>query len=166
MLSGRDFTIDDIVHHVIEKTFSGERQWDPTKVELLPWLKNQVKSVMDAWIKRKSGKYEISFESEQQEEDKTNLRKMVTINNYVDSGSPQPEKIIEEKEIEDLQSEKISRAFQAISGDKELEELFDAITETGDTKPTILAEYLKVEVEEVNNRKKRFQRRLSKINQE
>ena len=39
-------TVEDIVHEVIEKTMNGTRQWDPDKGELLPWLRDQVKSVM------------------------------------------------------------------------------------------------------------------------
>ncbi|MBM3181708.1 MAG: hypothetical protein FJZ86_15365 [Chloroflexi bacterium] len=166
MLAGRDFTVDDIVQHVIEKTFSGERNWDPTKVLLFPWLKNQVKSVMDAWIKRESGKNEISFGDDENEDNEINHASAIKIEDTIDVNSPQPEMALKEKEIIILQSEVISRVFQAISGDKELEELFDAITETGGTKPIILADYLKIEIGEINNRKKRFQRRLSKIDPE
>ncbi len=163
MLPGRDFTVDDIVQHVIEKTFNGERNWDPAQRQLLPWLKYQVKSVMDAWIKRESGKYEISFGDDEINKGRVSVTK---IEDTADVNSPQPETALKEKEITILQSEVSNRVFQAISGDRELEELFDAITETGDTKPIILAGYLKVEIGEINNRKKRFQRRLSKIDPE
>lgn len=168
MLAGRDFTIDDIIQHVIEKTFNGERNWDPAQRQLLPWLKYQVKSVMNAWINRESGKYEISFGDDENEDDEINKSRAsaIKIEDTADVNSPQPEIALKEKETTTLQSEVINRVFQAISGDTELEELFDAITETGDTKPIILADYLKVEIGEINNRKKRFQRRLSKIDLE
>lgn len=159
MLPGRDFTVDDIVQHVIEKTLSGERKWNPAKGPLLPWLKNQIKSVMDAWIKGESGKYEVSFG----EDENKGHSSLVKIEDTVDVNSAQPQTALKEKEIATLQSEVINRVFQAVSGDVELEELFDAITETGSAKPIILADYLKVEIDEIYNRKKRFQRLIDKI---
>src|SRR5262245_53416888 len=72
MLAGRDFTVDDIDQHVIEKTLCGERKWDPSQIALLPWLKNHVNSVMDAWIKLESGKYEFSFGEDENESEELN----------------------------------------------------------------------------------------------
>jgi DNA-directed RNA polymerase specialized sigma24 family protein len=163
MLSGRDFTVDDIVQHVIEKTLLGERTWDPKQSPLLPWLGNQVNSVMDAWIKRQSGKYETSFDDDLDKDDALHegSTSSVKMDNIVDVNSPQPEQVLLEKETAIVQSATIDRVFQVMSRDAELESLFDAITETGSQKPSILAEYLQVEVTEINNRKKRFQRRLA-----
>jgi DNA-directed RNA polymerase specialized sigma24 family protein len=148
MLSGRDFTVDDIVQHVIERTLSGERKWDPEKVALLPWLKFQVKSVMDAWIRRESGKHEISFATDVNEGDTSDEVESfsVKLDNTIDVGSPQPERALLEKEAALAHSEVINRLFQVMSKETELEDLFDAITETGSQKPSILAEYLKVEM--------------------
>jgi len=166
MLSGRDFTVDDIVQHVIEKTLCGERRWDPKQGALMPWLKNQVKSVMDAWIKRESGKYEMSFGDDQSENDEPHdldNAGVMKIENTRDINSLQPETVLLEKEVSVEQSKVINRVFQAMSGDIELEELFDAITETGSTKPSVLADHLKVEINEINNLKKRFNRRLANL---
>ncbi len=149
----------------MEKTLSGERKWDPKQGSLLPWLKNQIKSVMDAWIKRESGKHEISFGDDENEDDEINEGRTssVKMENTVDANSPQPETALLEKETAIAQSKVINRVFQAISGDTELEELFDAITETGSTKPRVIADYLKVEISEINNRKKRYYRRLAEL---
>lgn len=165
MLSGRDFTADDIVQHVIEKALCGERKWDPKQVSLFPWLKNQVNSVMDAWIKRESGKHEFSFGDDENKEEglKKNPALPMKLENTADINSPQPETVLLEKEATAKKSQEINRIFQAISGDPGLEKLFDAITETGSAKPSVIADYLKVEIGEINNRKKRFNRRLANL---
>ena len=70
LLPGRDFTVDDIVQHVILKTINGERKWDPQKGLLFLWLKYQVKSVMDACgIKGEFGKHEVSFGDDEVDEE-------------------------------------------------------------------------------------------------
>jgi len=164
MLQGRDFTVDDIVQHVIEKALSGERNWKPELGPLFPWLKSQINSVMDAWIKRESGKQEVSFGDDNQEDlSNRNDSFSIEIDVLIDKNSPQPETVLLEEETTITRSKAINQVFQAVAGDTELEELIDAIIETGSSKPAVIANYMHLEISEINNRKKRFQRRLDKI---
>lgn len=57
----KGFELPDVVQHVILQTINFERNWDPEKGELLPWLKDQVKSVIDALAKSEPHRKEAYF---------------------------------------------------------------------------------------------------------
>ena len=48
----------DVVQDVIVDTLRGTRGWDPQKGELLPWLKDQVRSEMSHLVESREHKYE------------------------------------------------------------------------------------------------------------
>jgi hypothetical protein len=136
-------TPEDVVQHVIEKTLSGERQWDPAKGPLVPWLKDQVKGVIDAWATSALSRYEI-LARERDKEDQE--EKELTV---------QP--ATQEKSL--LTAERVNALFQAVSDDRELEEVVEAIMNGCEPTPRHLAAELNVSVQDINNRLKRLRRR-------
>lgn len=54
------YTIEDVVHEVIVKALSGTRRWDRAKGPLLPWLKMQINSVIDALAQSAAHRREAS----------------------------------------------------------------------------------------------------------
>lgn len=167
LLAGRDFTIDDIVQHVILKTITGERKWDPLKGPLFAWLKYQVRSVMDAWIKGETGKYEVSFGDDEDDVEAREYAGVPAIEDVKDEAAIQPEEALIDSELqqdaEQRNSELVGRIFQAVADDPKLVELMDYVTQTGEFRPRFVATGLGVQVDDINNRKKRFFRRLSQL---
>ncbi len=161
LLPGRDFTIDDIVQHVLLKTLRGERPWKPSRGPLFPWLKLQVNSVMDAWIKGKSGKHEVSFGNDEINEEAGEKNEVITIEEAEDKTSPKPEESVLDEESAQEVSDQVGLIFEAITGDAELVQLVEYISENGETRPRVVAQELGTTVANINNRKKRLLRRMS-----
>ena len=163
LLPGHDFTIDDIVQEAITLALGGKRNWDPSKSSLFTWLKYQVDSIMDAWIKSASGQHEIAFADDETPESNGD---MVTprLDDVPDDKKGSPEAILIVKQASQKQEEVLSRVYQAIVDDPELVELFDVIIKIGDSRPRILADTIKTDTSDINNRKKRWIRRISEIN--
>jgi DNA-directed RNA polymerase specialized sigma24 family protein len=138
-------SLADVVQRVIEKTLSGERQWDPTKGPLVPWLKDQVKSVLDALAKSAPHRHEVpALEGEDGAE---------RVGICAASPPPNPEEHL-------LQAERVNALFQAVSGEQALEEVLEAVMNGCEPKPRYLAAELGVPVEDINNRLKRLRRRV------
>lgn len=167
LLAGRDFTIDDIVQHVILKTINGERKWDPERGPLFAWLKYQVRSVMDAWIKGETGKHEISFGDDEEDVEAGEKSGVPAIEDVKDDAAIQPEEALIDSELdqetEQRNSELVGRIFQAVADDPQLVELVDYVSQTGEFRPRFVAADLSVPVDDINNRKKRFFRRLLQL---
>ena len=163
LLSGLDFTIDDIVQEVIRLAIEGDREWDPSKSSLLNWLKYQVNSVLDAWIKSASGKHEVSFSDDEEEPEIKGASKSIRLEDVCDDNTDVPEQALLVKQITKKERELINRVFEAIADDPDLVALYDAIIETSDSRPRILAEALKTTTVDINNRKKRWARRISEL---
>src|SRR5262249_1090126 len=136
-------TPEDVVQHVIEKTLRGESHGDPAKGPLVPWLKDQVKSVTDDWATSAPSRREV-LAGERDEEDQEDRELAVQPAHH-------------EKSL--LTTERISALFQAVSNDRELEEVVEAIM--SGCEPTLrhLSAELKVSRQEINNRLKRLRRR-------
>ena len=167
LLAGRDFTIDDIVQHVILKTINGERKWDPERGPLFVWLKYQVRSVMDAWVKGETGKHEVSFGDDEDDVESIEKSGVPAIEDVKDEAAIQPEEALIDLELEQetkqRNSELVGRIFQAVADDPKLVELVDYVSQTGEIRPRFVAAGLGVPVDDINNRKKRFSRRLSQL---
>jgi DNA-directed RNA polymerase specialized sigma24 family protein len=147
-------SLEDVVQHVIEKTISGERHWDPARGPLLPWLKDQVKGVIDALAKAAVRRHE----TQAPEED--NLEEFVEGPGA--SRSLSPEAILLEKEAAAQMAERADALFQAVNDELELEAVMSAILNGCEPKPRYLAAELGVSVEDINNRLKRLRRRAMK----
>lgn len=163
LLPGRDFTIDDIVQHVILKTINGDRNWDPSRGSLFTWLKYQVNSVMDAWINNEPGKYEIPFGDDEVDEEAGEQSDTIAIEDVRDETAVHPEEALVNQDAAQENSERVGLIFQAVSDDPELVELVEHIYQTGETRPRFAAQELGTTVEDINNRKKRFFRRMSQL---
>ena len=134
--------LDDVVQRVIEKTLSGERRWDPQRGPLIPWLKDQVKSILDALAQSASSRYEMLPPGDNNEVEKRDAMQV-----------PDPEKNA-------LVKARIDALFGAVSDEPELEEIVEAIISGCDPTPRHLADELGVAVNDVNNRLKRLRRRV------
>jgi len=101
---GPGSTPEDVVQRVIEKTLSGERHWDPAKGPLVPWLKDQVKSVIDALATSAPSRREVlAIERDEEDQEEKEL-------------AVQP--ATQEKSL--LTAERVNALFQAVSDDREL----------------------------------------------
>lgn len=130
----------------------------------MPWLKDQVKSVIDALAKSAPHRRETSVpEGEDGEEliDRVEYRSF-EINNLAAARSSDPERIVLEKEATEELERKVDTLFQAVDGDPELEEVLNAIISGCEPKPRYLAAELGVPVEDIYNRMKRLRRRALK----
>ena len=162
------YELCDIVQHVIEKTINGDRKWDPDKGELIPWLKNQVKSVIDAMAKSATHRKEFYF-SDDDEDGLTEQEEFAA--QQIDPSDNlyrlTPEEVILYKESDGERREKAlikySALFYAIEGDEELEEVLEAVIDGCELKPRYLAQELNVPVENINNRLKRLRRKAISI---
>jgi DNA-directed RNA polymerase specialized sigma24 family protein len=147
-------SLEDVVQRVIEKTISGERRWDPAKGPLVPWLKDQMKSVMDALTNAAVRRHE------------TQAPEMDSLEEFVEgpvaSQSLSPEGILLDKEAAAQMAERADALFQAVNGEPELEAVMNAILDGCEPKPRYLAAELGVSVEEINYRLKRLRRRAIK----
>lgn len=134
------------MQRVIEKTLSGERHWDPAKGPLVPWLKDQVKSVIDALATSAPSRREaLAGERDEEEQEEKELAVQPT-----------------HQEQRLLTTERVNTLFQAVSDDRELEEVLEAIMNGCEPTPRQLAAELNVSVQDINNRLKRLRRRALK----
>lgn len=147
-------SLEDVVQRVIEKTISGERHWDPARGPLVPWLKDQVKSVIDAIANAAVRRHE------------TQAPEGDSVEAFVEgpgaSRSLSPEDTLLEKEAAAQVAERADALFQAVNDEPELEAVMSAILNGCEPKPRYLAAELGVSVEDINNRLKRLRHRAMK----
>lgn len=159
-------TPEDIVQDVITKTLTGERAWNPDLGPLEPWLRDQVKSIIDALVKSAAHRREAK-NLEDPDRDERALDSVAHKENVIFSFAvkkpPNPEDELIEKERQRMMAEKSSELFAAVSGDKELEEVLETIMNGCEPKPQAIAEELGASVENINNRIKRLRRRALKL---
>lgn len=152
-------TPEDIVQEVIIKTINGERKWDPDLGPLEPWLKDQVKSIMDAIFKSAANRREVRS-LEDPDDAESSLERIAHKHNviapFATEKPPNPDEQLS-------MAERVSELFSAVSGDHELEEVLEAIMDGCEPKPQYLAQELGISVEEINNRIKRLRRRALKL---
>ncbi len=143
---------------VIIKAISGQREWDPAKGPLKPWLMDQVKSEVDALARSASHRHEVVAALDDAEEEAAPPERH-TVRPIEPRAEPEePEAALLRAEHERQVSERISAFFRAVEGDPDLEEIVTAIMGDCGQQPRFLAEALGIDVSEVNNRLKRLRR--------
>ena len=147
-------SLEDMVQQVIEKTISGERRWDPAKGPLVPWLKDQVKSVIDALANAAVRRHETqSAEGDKVEE---------SVAGPGTSRSLSLEAILLENEAAAQMAERVDGLFQAVNDEPDLEAVMNAILNGCEPKPRYLAAEIGVSVGDITHRLKGLRRRALK----
>lgn len=161
------YSVEDIVQDVIIKTLSGQRTWDPSRGQLLPTLKAQIKSEIDHLYNRKASKSEISFSSFVKNEQESDNSTFVRSPRFRDEQTyNHPEKTFLAKEHQQEQIQRYQKFLQLTETQPELQEVVIAmylLIENGsEPKPRNIAEYLDISVKQVYNRLKRLKRLVLK----
>ena len=112
----------------------------------MPWLKDQIKSVIDALATSAASRREVLAVERDEEEQEEKALAVQPANQ---------EKIL-------LVAERINTLFNAVSDDRELEEVVEAIMDGCEPTPRHLSAELHVSIQDVNNRLKRLRRRALK----
>jgi len=149
-------TLKDIVQHVIEKTLNGDRKWDPDKGPLMPWLKDQVNSVVDALYKSATNRREVRLREDESSTDI--LERGPTQASHLLFADTQvtPEELLLAEEDALLVKQQVDFILDLVSNKPELEDVVLAILDGCEPKPRFIAKQLDVEVKEINNRLKRL----------
>ncbi|HOU12774.1 MAG TPA: hypothetical protein PKZ84_06630 [Anaerolineae bacterium] len=156
-------TCEDIVQEVILKTLNGDRHWDPNKGELLPWLKDQIKSELDHFAKSTAHRYEKPIPQDENQEDDTGMLDcLAQIHNSINTSISEPEQAIVDTEDRAGIKQQVNALFEIVDGVPELEQILEAVIDGCEPKPRELADWLSISVQEVNNRLKRIRRQARK----
>lgn len=156
---------EDIVQEVIDKAFAGIRNW-PDGVELVPYLKMHVKSIIDALAKSKPANQETPlFTGSEEGQMGSNLEYGNAFSFSAQQNSnmqmaTNPEDIILKKDEIDQQLQMI---FDAVEGDEELELIVLAMQCGCEPKPRFLAEELSVPIEDVYQQVRRLRRLVDRV---
>jgi hypothetical protein len=137
---------------------------------LEPWLKDQVKSEIDALAKSASHRREAPFVVGREDEEgaEEDLRdraeyRAIACGALGDAESVNPEvAVLDEVEIR----QKVDALFEAVGGEPKLEEVLQAILDGCEPKPRYLAEALGVSVKDINNRMRRLLRRATTLDKD
>ena len=156
-------TPEDMVMEAINKMFEGKRKWNPSKN---PDLYSYLKSVVDSDIShiyetKEYGLTQPFPETEERQEVEELLDRADPTSDHAIYLTPpvlNPEETLLEKEKIKGDEATVDLFFEAIKGDKKLEDLASLIME-GYTKPAEIAEQMGIDVKEVNNLQKRFRRK-------
>lgn len=153
---------EDVVQEVIVKVFSGQRKWDPGKVDLLPWLKMHIKSIIDALAKSSPANQETTLGDGEENDFESGLEYSSVGARHIANSrdSANPEQTILEKEAVDKHLQLIREAAE---GDEELEMLILAIECGCDPRPRFLAEELGIPVKDVYQQTRRLQRHIDTL---
>ncbi len=156
------YTAKDIAQEVMLKTLSGERRWDPDKGELIPWLRWQVRSIVNARVKSEPHRYEILPPEDPSGSPDFDRLDSLSANSRATMAATPEELLIASEE--DMQ--RADRLFEATKGDPEAEQLlmwmWEAVTEGRDHKPADIAAALDMPVTAVYNCIRRMKRRAQK----
>jgi DNA-directed RNA polymerase specialized sigma24 family protein len=161
-------TPEDIVQHIIEKTLTDKRHWDPHKGPLVPWLKDQVKSVVDALYNSAACRREIPAPTDADEDDSDDFRssQRLALDSFASPANANPENILLEKEEAEWAAKRINALFAAVEGEPELQQVLSAMIDGCEPKPRYIATEIGVSIPEVNNRLKRIRRHALKPEKE
>lgn len=158
-------TADDIVQEVILKTIDGTRNWDPDKGPLEPWLRDQVKSIVDALSKSAAHRHtEYLSNDDKQSGDYLSSEKSVASDLFGSVLSPEDEII--RRDDEKAADESINALLEKVDKEPELVEIITTILECDSDKPREIAMALSVSVTEIYNRIKRLRRFAQKVARE
>ncbi len=151
---------EDVVQEVIVKAFSGERNWDPDTVDLVPWLKMHIKSIVDALARSIAANQETDLVTRDEESDfELGLEYKISMA-HQHSGEQlnNPEDLLLKKEYIEQELQLI---YEAARDDEELELIILAIQCGCESEPRFLAEELNVPVKDIYQQVRRLQRRVN-----
>jgi DNA-directed RNA polymerase specialized sigma24 family protein len=124
----KGWTPEDVVQEVIIKTLSGERNWDPQKGHLEPWLRDQVKSVMDALVRSAAHKREvIRIDHHLNAANDDTMKTLIPEETLANPETAGPEELVLDQESTELIEQQAASIFQAVDGESELEAILFAI---------------------------------------
>jgi hypothetical protein len=159
--------IKDLVYSVVIKLYSGERTWDPDKVPLEIWLRNNVRSEMNNLFRSAytgSGELrEVPLESDRAADDDEEAEYVDVEGGIFERASDDPEAALVEKESRAQRKQMIDAVYKAIEGDELLEQIYYEILGGRERKPRVLAEKLGATTEDINNALRRLDRRVERI---
>ena len=158
-------THQDIVETVIQKTISGERNWDPSRGNLELWLAYQIKGEIWNLANKSATIAETILPEHEAEEGALDSMEYDSFlfPEPIFSTSPSPESGLLTKERVEMEVELL---FMASSGDPELVQLLEAIFNNYLAKPSELADPLNVPVEDVYRRIRKLRRRVNRLRME
>ncbi|KAB2902186.1 MAG: hypothetical protein F9K27_17575 [Anaerolineae bacterium] len=157
----QDYDAEDIVGTVIEKNLDGSRGqgFDPSQGTISAWLRRQIE-----WEIKNKARWDRSVsevpiptdkDGEYHDEQLHHLAEGDRITPHLQPDNP--ENILVSEEWSEA---KWNELYEAVEGDKELEEIVKALENGCDMKPRNLAAELGWDVERVYNAKKRLDRRV------
>lgn len=162
------WTPKDVAQEVITKTLSGHRKWDHRKGPLLPWLKDQVNSVMDALAWSASHRHEYYMPKD--DEDSGSIRSQPSALKLSDLAASNTSLSPEESALREEESKYAAMAvnalFAAVDGDAESERVLDLVMGSCELKPRYIAQESNLPVDKVNNSIKRLRRKAIAIRKE
>lgn len=155
----------DIVQEVIIRTIEGKRQWDPTKGPLVPWLRSQARSLVNALVNSATHRYEeLPPEGETQDGEELDPEEIIAGKMAEPEllRSLEPTTLLVETETAQVIQRKINALFEA-TYEPELLAVLDAIWDGCEPRPRFLAVALGTDITDINNRLKRLRRRAVAI---
>jgi len=147
---------EDIVGDVVTKLFAGERTWDPTRGELLPTLRRMVESELDHLWRKRARRRERA-EPDDPGERETHEGQALSADPTVFPDDPHA--ALESAEQANAASARVAAFFNAVSSEKALEEVIEAIMEGCEPEPRHLSDHLHVPVKEIYNRLRHLRRK-------
>lgn len=167
----KGFTEKDIVQRLVKKTITGERSWDPERIDLRTFLFSQIKSFVSHLFDFKEYKHETHSDVADDDLLEKIDREMLVNPGNNNPYTTSPEGIFldaDQRGEEKLAAKKMVDALiEQCTEDPELEEVLfsvEELLERGmDVRPRDIAEHLGVTREDVYNRIKRLKRRLHQV---
>ena len=153
---------EDIVQEAITRAFEGRRNWTPDKQELVKWLKQQIDSLMYHLCMSEAHRKEMSMPATDDGEEMIDL----VVAQAADHEQLTP---IQAAHPEDLllTQEKISYnesiLLEAIAGDPELEEIYEAVIAMGEFNQPAIAKEMSVPVDRVYSWTRKLRRRVIRL---
>lgn len=156
---------NDIVQEVILRTIEGKRRWDPAKGPIIPWLKSQVRSLVNALVNSAAHRHEERPpESETRDGEELDSEELL-VGKMAEPELLQtlePMALLMESERNQIIQQKRDALIEA-TYEPELLVILDAIMDGCEPQPRHLATVLKTDATEINNRLKRLRRRALTI---
>lgn len=156
-------TVEDVVQEVIIKSLSGVRRWDPDKGPLLPWLQDQVKSVIDALAHSAAHRREVQTPAGDGRAGSPRGESADLATSSLRGATGDPLEILLEKERQVELERRVSALRAAVAAEPALRELLEAILVGSATRPRHVAATLGVPVADIYNRLKRLRRLAARL---
>lgn len=164
-------TEEDVVQRLVKKTLTGERSWDPSKIDLRTFLFSQIKSLANHLFGYKEYRHEMHLDKTEDDLLEVIDRDMLESPGNESPYTMSPEDVLLDTEYRDEEKLDAKKTVDALieecSEDPELEEVLYAAEELLEKGQSVrcqdLAEHLGVSREDIYNRIKRLRRRMQKV---